>query len=108
MPHPLTDTEGVTEEDSESEPDTLGVGETLPLDEGLCETERVGHWLAVALLAPELLGVLEVVAEAVPRKPSAAAPPVALGLPVTLPLEVSEGVGVVKTELEDDELTLGL
>jgi hypothetical protein len=33
---------------------------------------------------------------------------VALGLPVTLPLEDSDGVGVKKTEPEDDELSLGV
>jgi hypothetical protein len=95
VPHPLTDTEGVVEEDSEPEAEKLAVGVTQLLEEGLCDTERVRQWLAVALLAPELLRVPEVVAEAVPRKPSAAAPPVALGLPVTLPLKDTDGVGVV-------------
>jgi hypothetical protein len=67
VPHPLTDTEGVVEEDSEPEAEKLAVGVIQLLDEGLCDTERVEHWLAVALLAPELLRVPEVVAEAVPR-----------------------------------------
>ena len=84
MPHPLTDTEGVMEGDREPEPEKLAVGVVQLLDEGLCDTERVRQWVAVALLAPELLRVPEVVAEAVPRWPSAAAPPVALGLSVTL------------------------
>ena len=98
----------MTEEDSEAEPDTLGVGETLLLDEGLCDTERVGHWLAVALLAPELLRVPEVVAEAVPRKPSATAPPVTLGLPVTLLLYDTECVREMVGEPEDVKLALGV
>jgi hypothetical protein len=106
VPYPLTDTEDVTEEDSEPEPEQLTVAVTLLLKEGLCDTERVGQWLVVALLAPELLRVLEVVAEAVPRKPSAAAPPVALGLSVTLPLKETESVGVMEPETEDVKLAL--
>ena len=67
VPHPLTDTEGVVEVDCEPEPEKLAVGETQLLEEALSDTERVGHWLTVELLAPVLLRVPEVVADAVPR-----------------------------------------
>jgi hypothetical protein len=46
-------------------------------------------------------------AEAVPRNPSAAAPPVALGLPVPHPLYDIEGVGEVEGDPEVVKLALG-
>ena len=67
VPHPLADTEGVVEVDCEPEPEKLAVGVTQLLDEELSDTERVGHWLTVELLAAELLRVPVVHAEAVPR-----------------------------------------
>jgi hypothetical protein len=86
VPRPLADAESVVEEDSEPEADKLAVGEALLQDEGLCDRERVVHWLTVRLWVSVLLRVREARADAVLRWPSAAAPPVALGLPVPQPL----------------------
>ena len=53
------------EVDSEPEADELAVGEAQLLGEGLCDSEREAHWLAV--LAPVLLRVPTICAEAVLR-----------------------------------------
>ena len=58
------------EAESEPEADALGLGDAMPL----------------LLRLPLPLRVPEVQADAVPRKPSTAAPPVALTLPVPHPL----------------------
>ena len=107
VPRPLADTEGVVEADCEPEAKTLAVREAQLLGEALLDTECVAHWVAVKLLAPVLLRVPEGLAVAVPRWPSAAAPPVALGLSVTLPLKNIERVGVMEPEPEDVRLALG-
>ena len=92
MPHPLKDIEGVLE--VEGEPEVvklaLGDGELLPVEH--CETERVAQWLIEELLAPLPLRVPEGVTDAVPRKPSAAAPSDALGFEVPHSLFDAEGV----------------
>ena len=66
----------------------MGEAEGEPKGEELVQRvpDCVAGWVAVrlALLLPQR--VTEGEAEAVPRWPSAAAPPVALGLPVTLAL----------------------
>ena len=56
---------------------------------------------------PLPLRVPVVQADAVPRKPSAAAPPVALTLPVPHPLKDIEEVGDVEGDPEVEGLALG-
>ena len=56
------------------------------LMEGILEDPRVALWRALALQVPLPLCVPEALADAVPRRSSAAAPPVMLMLLVALPL----------------------
>jgi hypothetical protein len=51
--------------------------------------------------------VLDLHADAVPRKPSASAPPTELALLVPNPLKDTEWVGVLDGEPEEERLTLG-
>jgi hypothetical protein len=67
-----------------------------------CKSENEGEGLGV-LLAER---VPEVHADAVPRKPSAAAPLVALGLAEPLPLCDTERVEVIEGEPEEAKLVL--
>jgi hypothetical protein len=85
---------------------TLSVGVALVVE--LCDTERVAQWLIEKLATPLPLREPEGEAEAVPRKPSAAAPPVVLGLPVPHPLMDVEGEVETESELVTEPLALGL
>ena len=104
----LTDTDCVAEGESEAETVKLLLEVKKLLAEELCEAESVAHWLAEKLAALLALRVTEVVAEAVPRKPSAAAPPVALMLEVPHPLTDTEGVVEVDCEPEPEKLPVGV
>ena len=104
----LTDTDCVAEAERETEIVALSLEEKMVLAEELCETEDVAHWLAEKLVALLPLRVPEGVAEAVPRKPCAAAPPVALMLEVPHPLADTEGVVEVDCEPEPEKLTVGV
>ncbi len=64
------------------------------------------HGKALELKALLPLRVLKVVAEAVLRKRSAPAPPEALTLPVTHPLEDTDRVSMMEGEPEDEKLAL--
>ena len=97
----------MAEEGSEPEADRLAEGEAQLQAEGLCDAERVAHWLAVRLCVSLLLRVREARADAVLRWPSAAAPPVALGLPELLSLLDAECAGEAEAEPEDERLALG-
>ncbi len=79
------------EGEGESKADALAQG----------EARLVLLWVPLPLLVPETR------ADAVPRKPRAAAPPVALGLPVPPPLTDSEGVVEEDSEPEPEELAVG-
>ena len=86
MPHPLEEKEGVGVVDAEPETVMLELEEKEPLR------------LAILLTVP----AREAVPEAEPRKPSAAAPPEALELPVPHPLLDLEGVVEVESEPEPE------
>ena len=73
-----------------------------PLAEAQCVLDRVAHCVTVRLAMLLTLPVKEAVPEAEPRKPSAAAPPEALGLPVPHPLLDSEGVVEGESEPEPE------
>ena len=96
------------EVEGEPEDEKLALGDKELLTVGHCEDVSVAQCVALLLLAPLPLRVPEVHAEAVPRKPSAAAPPVALTLPVPHPLKDTEWVGEVEGEPEDEKLALGV
>ena len=76
------------------EAEKLGLREERLLAEGHCEPVCVAHWLALGLALPLGLRVPEGEAEGVPRRPRAAAPPVALGQ------SVGEMEGEALVELE--------
>ena len=67
----------------------------------------MAHCVALSLVALLALRVTEGEAEAVPRNPRAAAPPVPLGLPVPHPLYDIEGVEEVEGDPEVVKLALG-
>ena len=93
----------------EGEPEalTLGLWELEPLTEGHCEGVCEAQCVALLLKVPLPLRVPEGEAEAVPRKPSAAAPPEALMLPVPHPRKDVEGVQDVEGDPEAEGLALG-
>ena len=72
-----------------------------------CEPERMSENVGEVLEMPLAVRVPEVHADAVPRKSSAAAPPVALGLSEPLPLCDTERVVATEGEPEGVELALG-
>ena len=83
---PLGDTEFVEVTEPEPEDEKLAQRERELLTEGQGEGVCVAQSVALPLWVPLPLRVPEVQADAVPRKPRAAAPPVALTLPVPHPL----------------------
>ena len=92
----------------ESEPEdvTLALGEKELLPEGHCEGVCVAQGVALLLCVLLLQCETEGKADAVPRWPRAAAPPVALILEVPHPLKEEEVVGDVEGDPEAEKLAL--
>jgi hypothetical protein len=80
--HPLLDRERVWVEDAKPEAVKLTLEKDELLAEAHCVLDCVAHWVTVGLELLLRLRVPEAEAQEVPRKPSAAAPPEALGLSV--------------------------